>query len=50
MDCPYYNLENYRCKITGEYVYDNIKHDYYCFNPQFSYDQCPVYKDYWARR
>lgn len=51
MDCPYYNEHgNYRCSLTGEYVYDSMKHDYFCFNPKFDYEQCPTYKDYWTRR
>lgn len=46
MDCPYYDLSTYRCKLTGEYVYDSMKHDYYCFNPKYSYDKCQTYKDW----
>jgi len=46
MDCPYYDLSTYRCKLTGEYVYDSMKHDYYCFEPKYSYEQCQTYKDW----
>lgn len=50
MDCPYYDLDTNRCKLTGEYVYNTLKHDYYCFNGKYGYDNCRVYKDYWDKR
>lgn len=50
MDCPYYNLDTYCCKLTGEKTIDTLKHDYYCFNGKYGYDSCQVYKDYWNKR
>ncbi|MDE6470557.1 MAG: hypothetical protein K2L19_06005 [Eubacterium sp.] len=50
MDCPYYDLGTCRCKISGEYTYDTYKRDTYCFESKYGYDNCQVYKDYWAKR